>query len=117
MRAAFEPADAALHDEGIPADEAERLVSLHRLGLLETLPSQAFDGVTRLAAAALKVPMVLVSLVDQNRLWFKSRVGLTVRETPRRGSFCAQAILQREPLIVRDASTHFADNLLVHGPS
>jgi diguanylate cyclase len=117
MRAAFESADAAMHDEGVPADEAERLVSLHRLGLLDTLPSPAFDGVTRLAAAALRVPLLLVSLVDQNRLWFKSRVGLTLRETSRRGSFCSQAILQRQPLIVRDASTDFADNLLVHGPS
>jgi diguanylate cyclase len=117
MRAAFESADAAMHDEGVPADEAERLVSLHRLGLLDTLPSPAFDGVTRLAAAALRVPVLLVSLVDQNRLWFKSRVGLTLRETSRRGSFCSQAILQRQPLIVRDASTDFADNLLVHGPS
>jgi diguanylate cyclase len=117
MRAAFDPADAALHDEGIPVDEAERLVSLHRLGLLETLPSQAFDGVTRLAAAALKVPMVLVSLVDQNRLWFKSRVGLTLRECPRTGSFCAQAVLQRQTLTVRNAPAdpRFSDHPLVTG--
>jgi len=105
MRAAFESADAAVQDEGIPADEAERLVSLHRLGLLDTQPSAAFDGVTRLAAAALRVPLLLVALVDQNRVWYKSRVGLTLRESPRMGSFCAQAILQREPLSVRDAST------------
>lgn len=119
MRAAFEPADAALHDEGIPVDEAERLVSLHRLGLLETLPSQAFDGVTRLAAAALKVPMVLVSLVDQNRLWFKSRVGLALRECPRTGSFCAQAVLQRQTLTVRNAPAdpRFSDHPLVTGQS
>jgi diguanylate cyclase len=117
MRAAFEPADVAVQDEGIPADEAERLVSLHRLGLLETLPSPAFDGVTRLAAAALRVPMVLLSLVDQNRLWFKSRVGLTLRESPRTGSFCAQAILQRQTLRVRDASAdpRFSGHPLVSG--
>jgi diguanylate cyclase (GGDEF)-like protein/PAS domain S-box-containing protein len=119
MRAAFESADAAVQDEGIPADEAERLVSLHRLGLLDTQPSAAFDGVTRLAAAALRVPLLLVSLVDQNRVWYKSRVGLTLRESPRMGSFCAQAILQREPLSVRDASTdpRFAKNILVSGPT
>ena len=119
MRAAFESADAAVQDEGIPADEAERLVSLHRLGLLDTQPSAAFDGVTRLAAAALRVPLLLVSLVDQNRVWYKSRVGLTLRESPRMGSFCAQAILQREPLSVRDASIdpRFADNILVSGPT
>jgi diguanylate cyclase (GGDEF)-like protein/PAS domain S-box-containing protein len=119
MRAAFESADAAVQDEGIPADEAERLVSLHRLGLLDTQPSAAFDGVTRLAAAALRVPLLLVSLVDQNRIWYKSRVGLTLRESPRMGSFCAQAILQRAPLSVRDASTdpRFAKNILVSGPT
>ncbi len=119
MRAAFESADAAVQDEGIPADEAERLVSLHRLGLLDTQPSAAFDGVTRLAAAALRVPLLLVALVDQNRVWYKSRVGLTLRESPRMGSFCAQAILQREPLSVRDASTdpRFAKNILVSGPT
>src|ERR1700677_3578714 len=117
MRAAFEPADVAVQDEGVPADEAERLVSLHRLGLLETLPSPAFDGVTRLAAAALRGPMVLLSLVDQNRLWFKSRVGLTLRESPRTGSFCAQAILQRQTLRVRDASAdpRFSGHPLVSG--
>jgi diguanylate cyclase len=117
MRAASESADAAVQDEGVPVDEAERLVSLHRLGLLDTPPSPAFDGVTRLAAAALRVPIVLISLVDQNRLWFKSRVGLTLRETARKGSFCSQVVLQRQPLTVRDASTDFADNPLVHGPS
>jgi diguanylate cyclase (GGDEF)-like protein/PAS domain S-box-containing protein len=86
---------------------------------LDTLPSAAFDGVTRLAAAALRVPLLLVSLVDQNRVWYKSRVGLTLRETPRDGSFCAQAVLQREPLSVRDASAdpRFAQNLLVCGPT
>jgi diguanylate cyclase len=113
MRAAFDSADVAVQEEGVPADEAERLVSLHRLGLLDTAPSPAFDGVTRLAAAALRVPMLVISLVDQHRLWFKSRVGLTLRETPRRGSFCAQAILRREPLAVRDASIDFADSPLV----
>jgi diguanylate cyclase (GGDEF)-like protein/PAS domain S-box-containing protein len=86
---------------------------------LDTQPSAAFDGVTRLAAAALRVPLLLVALVDQNRVWYKSRVGLTLRESPRMGSFCAQAILQREPLSVRDASTdpRFAKNILVSGPT
>jgi diguanylate cyclase (GGDEF)-like protein/PAS domain S-box-containing protein len=119
MRAAFDPADVAVQDEGIPADEAERLVSLHRLGLLDTLPSPAFDGVTRLAAAALRVPLLLVSLVDQNRVWYKSRVGLTLRESPRMGSFCAEVVLQREPLSVRDAcgDPRFAKHILVSGPT
>jgi diguanylate cyclase (GGDEF)-like protein/PAS domain S-box-containing protein len=117
MRAAFESADVAVQDEGIPADEAERLVSLHRLGLLDTLPSPAFDGVTRLAAAALRVPMLLVSLVDQKRVWYKSRVGLTLRESPRQGSLCAEAVLERQTLTVRDAASdpRFAAHMLVAG--
>src|ERR1700722_7552861 len=117
MEAAFVPADAAVQDDGVPVDEAERLISLHRLGLLDTLPSPAFDGVTRLAAAALRVPLLLVSLVDQNRLWFKSRAGLTLRATVRKGSFCGGVFLQRQPLSVRDASAdpRFAKNPLVFG--
>jgi diguanylate cyclase (GGDEF)-like protein/PAS domain S-box-containing protein len=119
MGAAFEPADVAVQDDGMPADEAERLVSLHRLGLLDSLPSPAFDGVTRLAAAALRVPVVLVSLVDQNRIWFKSRVGLTLRETPRSGSLCAHTILQRQHGTVRDASAdpRFSSHPLISGPA
>ena len=118
MRAALETtADAALQDESVPVDETERLVALHRLGLLDTPPSAAFDGVTRLAQAALQVPILCVSLVDQNRVWFKSRIGLGVRETPRRGSLCDHVVWAREPLIVRDAAAdaRFANDLLVSG--
>ena len=99
-------------------DEAERLVALHRLGLLDTPPSAAFDGVTRLAQAALQVPILCVSLIDQNRVWYKSRIGLGVRETPRRGSFCDQVVWTREPLSVRDATAdpRFANDPLVTGP-
>ncbi len=101
----------------MPVDETERLVALHRLGLLDTPPSAAFDGVTRLAQAALQVPILCVSLVDQNRVWFKSRIGLGVRETPRRGSLCDHVVWAREPLIVRDAAAdpRFANDLLVSG--
>lgn len=91
---------------------------LHRLGVLDTPPSAAFDGVTRLAQAALQVPILCVSLVDQDRVWFKSRIGLGLRETPRRGSFCDHVVLAREPLAVRDASAdpRFANDPLVAGP-
>ena len=119
MRAALETtADAALQDESVPVDETERLVALHRLGLLDTPPSAAFDGVTRLAQAALQVPILCVSLVDQNRVWFKSRIGLGVRETPRRGSLCDHVVWAREALIVRDATAdpRFANDPLVSGP-
>jgi diguanylate cyclase (GGDEF)-like protein/PAS domain S-box-containing protein len=118
MRAALETtADAALQEESVPVDEAERLVALHRLGLLDTPPSAAFDGVTRLAQAALQVPILCVSLVDQNRVWFKSRIGLGVRETPRRGSLCDHVVWAHEPLIVRDAAAdaRFANDPLVSG--
>ena len=119
MRAALETtADAALQEESVPVDETERLVALHRLGLLDTPPSAAFDGVTRLAQAALQVPILCVSLVDQHRVWFKSRIGLTVRETPRRGSLCDHVVWARDALIVRDATAdpRFANDLLVSGP-
>jgi diguanylate cyclase len=119
MRAALETtADAALQEESVPVDETERLVALHRLGLLDTPPSAAFDGVTRLAQAALQVPILCVSLVDQNRVWFKSRIGLSVRETPRRGSLCDHAVWARDALIVRDATAdpRFANDPLVSGP-
>jgi diguanylate cyclase (GGDEF)-like protein/PAS domain S-box-containing protein len=92
-------------------------VSLHRLGLLDTPPDPAFDGVTRLAAAALRVPICLVSLVDQNRVWFKSRIGLPLREIPRQGSLCDYAAAQRHTLTVRDAASdpRFAKDALVAG--
>jgi diguanylate cyclase len=117
MKAALETADAAVQDYGVPVDEAERLVSLHRLALLDTPPSPAFDGVTRLAQAALQVPILCVSLVDQSRVWFKSRIGLTVRETPRHGSFCDYVVLSRQPLLVQDAASdpRFAGDALVAG--
>lgn len=110
MKAAIEPmaSDAALRDESapvtMPSDEAERLASLLRLAILDTPPAEVFDSVARLAAAALRIPILLVSFVDSNRLWFKSRIGLTLRETPRQHSFCAQTVSQREPLVVRDVS-------------
>ena len=119
MKAATEsPApDVAVQDECVPADEADRLASLHRLGLLDTEPSEGFDAVARVAAAALRVPIVLVSLVDSERLWFKARAGLGVRECPRQSSFCAQAVFQRDPLSVRDAAEdpRFAKFALVSG--
>jgi len=93
------------------------MASLQRLGLLDSSPAEAFDAVTRLAAAALRVPILAVSLVDESRLWFKSRVGLHVREAARQGSFCSHAVWQRQPLLVRDATQdpRFANHSLVAG--
>jgi diguanylate cyclase (GGDEF)-like protein/PAS domain S-box-containing protein len=119
MKAATEsPAlDVAVQDERVPADDADRVASLHRLGLLDTEPSEGFDAVARVAATALRVPIVLVSLVDAERLWFKARIGLSARESPRQSSFCSHVVFQRHPLAVRDAAedSRFAQSPLVSG--
>ena len=101
----------------IPLDEAQRLAALHATRLLGSPPEETFDRVTRTAARLLAVPIALVSLIDRDRQWFKSRTGLDVSETPREISFCGHAILADEPLVVPDAAqdTRFADNPLVTG--
>lgn len=101
----------------LPSFERERLSLLKALQLLDTPPEPAFDRITRLACQLLQVSIALVSLVDEKRQWFKSRVGLAVCETPREHAFCAHAILQNTPLVVRDTSRdpRFVDNPLVTG--
>ena len=101
----------------IPADEPRRLQSLHSLGVLDTPPERRFDRITRVATAAFRVPIALVSLVDHDRQWFKSCVGLDVTQTDRSISFCGHAILSDDLLIVPDAldDPRFADNPLVVG--
>ncbi|VXB12252.1 PAS domain S-box-containing protein/diguanylate cyclase (GGDEF) domain-containing protein [Massilia sp. 9I] len=91
---------------------------LDALHLLDTPPEPVFDRVTRLASRLLDVPMALFSLVDADRQWFKSRVGLEVDETPREDAFCAHAIGMSAPLVVNDAQqdARFSDNPLVNGP-
>lgn len=101
-----------------PVDETIRVEALERLELLDTAPDERFDLFTRLAAHAAVAPIALVSLVDRDRQWFKSALGLDVRETPRSQSFCAHAILDpSEPFVVEDATLdpRFADNPLVTG--
>lgn len=102
----------------VPANEARRLRALRRLNILDTPAEEVFDEVTRLCAEMLDVPMALVSLVDEQRQWFKSRVGLNARETARSVAFCAHAINLPETLVVEDATRdpRFADNPLVRGP-
>jgi diguanylate cyclase (GGDEF)-like protein/PAS domain S-box-containing protein len=109
--------NAPMQAPGIPADELLRLMALHGLGLLDSAADEAYDRVTRLAARALDAPIVLVSLVDRSRQWFKSCVGLDAREISREISFCGHAILQTEPFVVRDAAldARFAGNPLVTG--
>ncbi|MBX9961253.1 MAG: EAL domain-containing protein [Burkholderiaceae bacterium] len=103
-----------------PDDEAERLrlQTLQDYAVLDTAPEAGFDEITHLAAQWLKVPIVLVSLVDAERQWFKSRVGLEAPETPRSVSFCSVAIERpQQMLIVPDArlDLRFSDNPLVTG--
>ncbi|MCB4810824.1 diguanylate cyclase [Methylovorus menthalis] len=99
----------------LPPDEAERITMLHALGLLDSEPEPIFDRITQLVALTLNVPVALVSLVDSDRQWFKSRVGVTAQETPRDIAFCAHAITQTTPLVVEDAllDERFADNPMV----
>ena len=99
----------------LPADEAERLKALAECAILDTPPEEAYDDLTRLAAFVCGAPLALVSLVDANRQWFKSRLGVREAQTHRNISFCSHAILRPEPLIVPDAlhDPRFAGNPLV----
>ena len=99
----------------IPADESDRLVALDRYHILDTLPEQVYDDLTQLAADICGTPIALISLVDRDRQWFKSRVGLNATETPRDISFCGHAVAAKATLNIPDASQdpRFADNPLV----
>src|SRR6266498_3874078 len=77
-----------------PANEAERLKALRAYDVLDTPAEEAFDDLTRLAAQVCNAPIALVCLVDEERQWFKSKVGLEISETPRDLSFCAHAVCQ-----------------------
>jgi len=97
--------------------EAARLAALQRYEILDTAPEAAFDEVTALVAESLDVPVALVSLVDVDRQWFKSRVGLEQTQTPRDISFCGHTILQDGVFEIPDAAQddRFHDNPLVLG--
>lgn len=101
----------------LPDDEQHRLQSLRALAILDTPPEERFDRITRLAAQFVGTPIVLISLVDEARQWFKSAVGLDATQTPRDVAFCAHAILDAEVLVVPDAhdDPRFAENPLVTG--
>jgi|GEM_PF-246490 len=102
----------------VPENEAERLALLHSLNILDTQPEQAFDDIVTLAASICKTPVALVTLVDENRQWFKANIGLNLGETPREISFCAHAILKPDDVtIVTDVQKdpRFKTNPLVTG--
>ncbi|MBT9555925.1 MAG: GAF domain-containing protein [Myxococcales bacterium] len=100
-----------------PKDEVERLASLHGLNILDTPPELVFDRLTRIAAHVFGTPISALSLVDGSRQWFKSSVGLTIRQTSRDISFCGHAILGDDILHVTDTldDDRFFDNPLVVG--
>jgi PAS domain S-box-containing protein len=103
----------------IPKDEPRRLEALRRYEILDTPPEPAFDDLTRLASQVCDAPMAMLSLVDAERQWFKSRVAVPVEETSRDISFCAHAIGGRDIFEVPDASAdpRFEDNPYVVGES
>ncbi|MEO8450054.1 MAG: PAS domain S-box protein [Gemmatimonadota bacterium] len=100
-----------------PTDEAGRLQALRQYEVLDTLPDQALDDLTLLAAHICEAPIALISLIDEHRQWFKSKVGLSADETSRDISFCGHAILEPGLFIVPDTMNdqRFIDNPLVTG--
>lgn len=100
-----------------PGNEVERLHALRALLLLDTPPEERFDRIAGFAATEFDVPMAMVSLVDEDRQWFKAQVGLSICETERDQSFCGHVILSPATMVVSDTALdpRFADNPLVTG--
>ncbi|THB63630.1 MAG: sensor histidine kinase [Spirochaetaceae bacterium] len=99
----------------IPDNEQLRLAKLHSYHILDTLPEKEYNDIVQLIAAICKTPIADISLVDENRQWFKAQVGLKDQQTSRDIAFCAHTILGRDMLIIEDAAKdqRFADNPLV----
>lgn len=101
----------------LPKNEFERIAILRTLNILDTLPEERFDQLTRIARRVFDVPIAQVSLIDSDRQWIKSSAGIPCAESPREVSFCAHAILGNDVMHVEDARAddRFSDNPLVLG--
>lgn len=99
----------------IPENETERLCSLYKLAILDTEPEQRYDFITEKVKNYFNVPIALISIIDENRQWFKSSQGIDEKETPREISFCGHAITQNGVFVVNDTfeDERFCDNPLV----
>jgi PAS domain S-box-containing protein len=106
---------AIVHPESLTDTEMRRLFALWQLSVLDTDPEPRFDDLTKVVSKSLNVPTALISLVDLDRQWFKSCVGLSATETPRSMAFCSRALHEKEVLVIPDATLddRFKDNELV----
>jgi two-component system, NtrC family, sensor kinase len=98
-----------------PVPDEVRVAALQKYALLDTEPEQAFDDLTLIASYICKTPIALISLVDEDRQWFKAKIGITVSETPREFAFCSVAIQQSEVMVVPDTlkDERFCNNPMV----
>src|ERR1700692_3256506 len=98
-----------------PKNEESRVAALEKYAILDTDPELAFDDLTLLASFVCKTPIALISLIDEDRQWFKARVGISAKETSRDIAFCSTAIQQADVLVVPDAmkDERFCTNPLV----
>lgn len=107
-----------MKEPGFPAEEALRISTLYNLSVLDTRSEERYDRLTRIAQQVFDVPIVLVSLVDTDRQWFKSSLGVDLTEMPRSISFCGHTILHDEVFVIPDTKLdeRFSDNPVVSGP-
>jgi len=117
MRRVAPRQESTMQSPARPANEDIRLQALRELLILDTPPEERFDRIAAFAAQEFDMPVVLLSLIDEQRQWFKARVGLEIAETPRDISFCGHTILRDETMVVPNAALdeRFADNPLVTG--
>lgn len=112
-----EPVPPAPIDMAVPENEEMRLAAVRRYDILDSPPDGAFDRITKLAARIFDVPIATITVVDEDRIWFKSKHGIDADEIGRDPGLCASAVLEYEPLVINDAASdpHTLSNPLVRG--